>query len=254
MKIASFLYAFISLFSFNACSQAGNQTEKPKQHIGGPCEGCEAVYESPVPFDDLNWIDTLPDFNEPGQKLMISGVIYKSDGKTPAKDVVLYIYHTGQDGKYTTRGNEKGWGKRHGYIRGWMKTNEKGEYKFYTLMPASYPNSTALKHIHPVIKEPGKNEYYIDEFIFDNDPFLTPDRRNQHQEKRGGSGLVKLKNENGILVGERNIYLGKNIPGYPIVSNSIKVNFEFAEISYPVYFEPPFAISPLLINWESILQ
>ena len=49
-------------------------------------------------------------------------------------------------------------GRRHGYIRGWMKTNEKGQYRFYTLKPASYPNSTAVKHIHPTIKEPGKNE------------------------------------------------------------------------------------------------
>ena len=108
---------------------------------------------------------------------MISGIIHHADGKTPSKDVVLYIYHTDQDGNYSNKKNEKGWAGRHGYIRGWMKTNEKGQYKFYTLMPASYPNSNAVKHIHPTIKEPGTNEYYIDEYIFDNYPFLTPERR-----------------------------------------------------------------------------
>ena len=222
MKLLSFLYLLTTLSSLSACSQSSSQKQKaetkPVQHIGGPCEGCEAVFESPVPFDELSWVDTLPDYHEPGPKMQISGVVYQADGKTPAKDVVLYIYHTGQDGKYTNKFNEKAWGARHGYIRGWIKTNEKGQYKFYTLMPASYPNSTALKHIHPTIKEPGKNEYYIDEFIFDDDPFLTTESRNHPQENRGGDGLIKLKRENGILIGERDIYLGRNIPGYPAAS------------------------------------
>ena len=216
---AFFSLLAIILFSLCACSQKKlpneNKLAKSNPFIGGPCEGCEAVLESPVPFEKLSWIDTLPDFNEPGPKMMISGIIYQADGTTPAKDVVLYIYHTDQDGNYSNKKNEKGWASRHGYIRGWMKTNEKGQYKFYTLLPASYPNSTALKHIHPTIKEPGKNEYYIDEFIFDNDPFLTTERRKQPRQLRAGDGLIILKYEMGILIGERNIYLGKNIPGYP---------------------------------------
>ncbi len=214
MKLIASLFILISLISFSACSQNNKTEPGSKQPIGGPCEGCEAVFESPVPFEKLNWIDTLPDFNEPGPKLMISGVIYRADGKTPAKDVVLYIYHTDQNGIYANKNNEKGWAERHGYIRGWMKTNEKGQYRFYTLKPASYPNSTAIKHIHPTIKEPGKNEYYIDEFIFDDDPFLTAERRKEPSQT-GGDGIIKSNEENGILTGERNIYLGKNIPGYP---------------------------------------
>lgn len=67
--------------------------------IGGPCEGCEAIYESPVPFENLNEVDTMPIFNEQGPKLAISGTVYKSDGKTPAPGVVLYVYHTDQIGK-----------------------------------------------------------------------------------------------------------------------------------------------------------
>ena len=215
-----FSFLAIILFSLCACSQKKLPNEKKLAKsnplIGGPCEGCAAVFESPIPFEKLSWIDTLPDFNEQGPKMMISGVIYQADEKTPAKDVVLYIYHTDQDGNYSNKKNEKGWAGRHGYIRGWMKTNEKGQYKFYTLMPASYPNSTAVKHIHPTIKEPGKNEYYIEEYIFGTDPFLAPEGRKQPLQLRGGDGFIKLKTKNGILIGERNIYLGKNIPGYPV--------------------------------------
>ena len=252
MKLISILYLLINLFSLQACSQNSPQgpggESKTKKRIGGPCEGCAAVFESPVPLDKLSWIDTLPDFNEPGPKMMISGTIYQADGKTPAPGVVLFIYHTDQGGEYTNKYNDKGWARSQGYIRGWMKTNEKGQYRFYTLMPASYPNSTAIKHIHPTIKEPGKNEYWIDEFIFDDDPFLTADRRKEHQQ-RGGDGLIKLKNINGILLGERNIYLGKNIPDYatalqPEIKNK-------PGISYP---ENPFIISSLIPQWETILQ
>ncbi|MFT3910704.1 MAG: hypothetical protein QM737_14900 [Ferruginibacter sp.] len=204
------------LFTLSACSQKKSHT----QRVGEPCEGCTAVFESPVPFDKLSYVDTLPDFNEPGPKLMISGVIYKADGKTPAKDVVLFIYHTDQSGNYSNKNNEKGWARQQGYIRGWMKTNERGEYKFYTLLPASYPNSTVVKHIHTIVKETDKNEYSIDSYLFDDDPFLTPEKRKEENTGKAGNGIVKLSNENGILVAHRDIYLGKNILNYPTSSNT----------------------------------
>ncbi len=217
MKCIIMIY-LLGYFATPGCAQdpTGKDSSRKvnQQHVGGSCEGCEAIFESPVSLDKLPWTDTLPDFADAGPKMVISGIIYKADGKTPAKDVILYVYHTDQAGIYATKAEETGWGKRHGYIRGWMKTNEKGEYKFYTLKPASYPNTRAVKHIHPTIKEPGINEYWIDEFVFDDDPFLTPEIRKENQQ-RGGNGVIKLKTQNGILVGERNIYLGKNIPGYP---------------------------------------
>lgn len=182
------------------------------QLVGGSCEGCEAVFE--FGSKKLSRIDTLPDFKEPGPKLEISGTIYQADGKTPAKDVILYIYHTDQKGVYPIKGNETGWAKRHGYLRGWIKTNADGKYKFYTLRPASYPDTRALQHIHPVIKEPNKNEYYIDEYLFADDPYLD-EKEKTNQQKRGGSGIIILtKNTDGTWVGKRDIVLGLNIPNY----------------------------------------
>ena len=195
-------------------SKEGKATVGSAKKVGGSCEGCEVIYSSPVPFEKLHWIDTLPDFTEKGPKLVVSGVIYMPDGKTPAKDIVMYVYHTDQSGKYTNRNNEKGYAGKNGYIKGWIKTNEKGEYKFYTLKPAPYPGSNIPAHIHPVIKEPGMNEYYIDEYLFEDDPFLTKTERDR-QEKRGGNGIITPVNENGILFCTRDIYLGKNIPNHP---------------------------------------
>jgi protocatechuate 3,4-dioxygenase beta subunit len=144
----------------------------------------------------------------------VSGIVYQNDSTTPAKDVILYFYHTDQTGVYPTRGDEEGWGKRHGYLRGWIKTNENGQYKLSTLRPASYPDTKNPQHIHITVKEPGLNPYWIDEYLFDDDPFLTANERRYYFE-RGGDGI--LKNgvlEDGVTKYKRNIVLGLNIPGY----------------------------------------
>jgi protocatechuate 3,4-dioxygenase beta subunit len=214
MKPALFTLLFLAGQCLCSCAQSNSQKGTANPTIGGRCEGCEAVLESPVPFKNLSWIDTLPDYQEKGPRLIIHGIIYKSDGKTPAPNVVLYVYHTDQKGYYSKKGGETGWARRHGYIRGWVKSNEKGEYQFYTLRPVSYPHSNIPAHIHPVIKEPDKNEYWIDEFLFDDDPLLTQEER-QKQEQRGGSGILQLRQKDGVFYGERNIHLGKNIPDYP---------------------------------------
>ena len=213
------------VISFFSCSQNSSQpkvSNKPSANeikVGGNCEGCEAVYESPVSFSLLNEVDTLPDFNEKGPKIEISGIIYYHDGKTPAKDVVLYIYHTDQKGLYSKKGNNpdsyrEGFAKQHGYIRGWVKTDVNGFYKFYTLVPASYPNSNNPKHIHPTIKEPGKSEYWIDEFVFADDPLL-PEEERTRAKPVGGNGVLKPEMKEGILKATRNIILGLNVADYP---------------------------------------
>lgn len=191
-----------------------NTAAKNNIKVGGNCEGCEAIYECPVAFDQLNETDTLPDFNDAGPRLEVSGYVYKKDGKTPAPGVVLYIYHTDQKGVYPVKGNEKGWARRHGYIRGWVKTDKKGFYKFYTLVAASYPEGRNPKHIHATLKEPGFSEYYIDEFVFDDDPFLPGEERTR-SNPRGGNGVLKTNMKDGILKATRNIILGLNVPGYP---------------------------------------
>ncbi|MFI5154302.1 MAG: hypothetical protein ACHQET_13265 [Chitinophagales bacterium] len=222
MKNTSWTIIVLILSLEAACSQQSpskNPSQSVPRQVGGGCDGCEAIYSHAIPFDRLSWVDTLPDYHEAGPKMVISGRIYHSDGKTLAVGVILYVYHTDQTGHYTPKPDQTGAARRHGYIRGWMKTNEKGEYKFYTLKPAAYPGHQIPAHIHPIIKEPEMNEYYIDEFLFNDDPFLTSEER-KRQEGRGGSGIISLENKGGLLVGHRDIYLGRKIPDYPTVKQA----------------------------------
>lgn len=188
-----------------------SSTQCLAQKVGGNCQGCEAIYE--YGNRKLSSIDTLPKFNVTAPQLKVTGTVFQKDGKTPAKDVILYVYHTNRKGIYETKGGEQGWARRHGYIRGWVKTDENGSYTFYTFRPAAYPNSQAPEHIHITIKEPGKNEYYIDNYVFNDDPLLTKKERKK-LENRGGSGLVQPVLKNGILTIHRDLILGLNIPNY----------------------------------------
>jgi protocatechuate 3,4-dioxygenase beta subunit len=194
----------------NSCQ---SQTRKAEvtQRAGGPCEGCEAIFE--YGNQKLSSRDTLPDFEKNEPKIKLMGIVFEKDGRTPASNVILYIYQTDRDGIYPAKGNETGWGKRHGYIRGWVQTGETGKYEFLTFRPSAYPGGTEPEHIHITVKESNKNEYSIDEFVFDDDPALTQKERSE-LENRGGSGIAKPIFKDGILTVHRDIILGLNIPNY----------------------------------------
>jgi protocatechuate 3,4-dioxygenase beta subunit len=202
MKIAVVLLIAITA----ACAQ-----NKSERSVGGPCEDCQMMFDG-MPAK-LSASSSLAPADEPGEKLIITGTIFKRDGKTPAQDVILYVYHTDAQGLYSPAPGQKD-ARRHGHLRGWIKTDASGKYSITTIRPASYPNGRAPQHIHPLIKEPGLSLYWIDEFLFDDDPYLTAEEKD-HQQKRGGSGIIHLtKNSEGVWIGKRDIILGFNIPSY----------------------------------------
>lgn len=194
-------------------SSCGNSQNEPNYElVGGPCEGCEAIFE--YGNKKLNAVDTLPDFNEPGTQIKVTGTVYKNDGKTPAPDVILYVYHTNQKGIYAAKEGETGWGEKHGYIRGWLKTDKKGRYAFYTLKPAAYPSRTLPAHTHIIVLEPNGKYYWLDGYHYKGDSLLTSKEINPEAPRGGTSGLLELKEKNGVLLGKRDIILGENIAGY----------------------------------------
>lgn len=197
---------FILVVLFFSC-----KAQTTEREVGGPCEGCEALYE----YGDqtLSAQDTLPYFTRTTDKLLLTGTVYMPDGRTPANGVIIYAYHTDEEGIYVKPESPEGWESRHGFLRGWVITDEKGAYSLYTNRPASYPNTRIPQHIHLTIKEKNTIPYYIDAVHFIDDPALTQSEKSE-LKNRGGSGLVDPKKSGGLWIAKRNIILGKNIPNY----------------------------------------
>ena len=218
-RLINFLL-IVTLFNFLiSCNERtkGNATTKQntdtKKLVGGGCDGCEIMYVG-MPAN-IKSVDTSAGWAEKGQKLLVTGTVFKLGGKTPAPNVVIYYWQTDNNGYYSLKQGLDEKAKRHGHIRGWVKTDENGKYSIYTIKPAPYPNENIPAHIHTSIKEPNiDNEYYIDEFVFDDDKYLTGEKR-KALENRGGSGILRVLPSGDLQIAEHNIILGLNIPNYP---------------------------------------
>lgn len=193
----------------------GQTNDRPAQKIvGGGCDGCELMYIG-MP-KEIDAVDTSPAWNEKGQRLIVRGTVFQQDGRTPAKDVVIYYWHTDNDGYYSPVTGMDVRVKRHGHIRGWVKTGPDGKYTIRTIRPAPYPKDVLPAHIHLSVKEPAvANEYYTDEINFEGDTLLIPHFKKYPPENRGGGGVVKVLLKDSLQVAEHNIVLGLNIPNYP---------------------------------------
>lgn len=153
--------------------------------------------------ENISWKTVLADSSGKGEPMIISGTIFKTDGKTPAPNVLVYFYHTNPEGLYGRRGEP-----RHGRFRGWMLTNERGNYEFSTIKPASYPNSTVSSHVHMTVTGKDFKEDWIDSILFEGDRFLTVQDRNEAGKRGGFNPILKLeKGADGVLRGTRNIRL-----------------------------------------------
>lgn len=165
------------------------------------------AFEAPA---TVSWRTSIPPKEEPGEKLIISGTVYLPDGSTPAKDVIVYVYHTNNKGVYPKKGNEKGNGKYHGYLRGWMKTDANGRYEFETIRPAPYhSHGGEPAHIHYTIEAPGYPEYWLTGLWFADDP-RVPGYQDKIERDGGLPNITALsQDENKMLRGTRNIILQK---------------------------------------------
>lgn len=172
------------------------------------CEGCEGVFEAnPATLTSAARIG--PGIDE-GQPLAVDGVVYQSDSETPAAGVIVYAYQTNAAGRYANGAATTIWSRRHGRLRGWVKTSADGRYHFDTIKPAPYPNDTIPAHIHLTVLEPGKRPYWIDDIVFDGEFGVTPAYR-ESMINQGGNGIVPVRRDaSGKAVVVRDIILERH--------------------------------------------
>lgn len=152
---------------------------------------------------DVSWKTVLADETHAGLPMLISGTVFKTDGKTPAPNVLVYFYHTDAEGIYG-RSSEH----QHGKYRGWLLTDEKGKYQFRSIKPASYPNSTISSHIHMTLTGTDFREDWVDSILFEGDRFLSEAERNRAGQRGGFNPILTLeKRADGVFYGTRDIQL-----------------------------------------------
>lgn len=218
------LFIIVNAVSCNAQSKDSRQSKTAVKAFGGSMENKELEYSGIQKI--ISNTDTSSGWVLRGQKLLLTGIVYRSDSRTPAPGVIIYYYHTNTEGRYVHNPEDKrsmapnNLGQTHGYIRGWVKTDSSGKYSIYTVRPGAYPDGTELAHIHLTVKEPNEiPEYYIDDIVFDDDVLMTTKKRIR-MENRAGTGVVRLMEKSQLSIGERNIYLGLHIPNYPLPVNA----------------------------------
>ncbi|WP_298757954.1 hypothetical protein [uncultured Psychroserpens sp.] len=156
----------------------------------------------------LNNTDTIPGFESKQDKLKVSGTIYKSDGVTPAVDVILFIEQADEHGDFDLREAN---GKRYVHNRGWIKTDADGHYTFYTYIPGNDRRYNQMQQLFPTVKEASKSEYEIASFLFDEDPLLTKLCRKRMAKKGDPTRILKLKKEGNMFVVQKDIVLQTDI-------------------------------------------
>jgi protocatechuate 3,4-dioxygenase, beta subunit len=172
------------------------------------CEGCEGALEREP--NVLGWQTQIAAKGEPGDALVFEGVVYQPDAKTPAPNVVLYAYQTNADGLYANGSNESIWSRRHGRLRGWIKTGADGRYRFTSIKPAPYPNDILPAHVHITVLEPGRRPYWIDDIVFDGE-FGVTEKYRKSMINKGGNGIVKTsRSPDGVWGVTRDIILERH--------------------------------------------
>ncbi|RME40060.1 MAG: hypothetical protein D6788_04155 [Planctomycetota bacterium] len=178
--------------------------------VGGPCEGCEAVFQG-LP-SQLSSVARIAPPDERGEPMRIEGKVLDRNG-APAAGTIVYAYHANVDGVYPPAERFRGRAAyRHGRLRGWARADAQGRYRFETVRPGGYPDSETPQHVHMHVIEPGRCTYYIDSIVFTDDPRLTPEKRRRYERGRGGSAVVTPRRDSrGVWVVTRNIVLGRGI-------------------------------------------
>ena len=195
-----------------SCRQSTSITSNASNNYINVIDSCDdADADISCSFENMPEIISnvmiISDKDAVGDKLQISGTVFRKDGKTPYRDLIIYAYHTDSKGFYSKSGRETGAQKWHGQLHGWCKTDKDGQYRIETIRPARYPDNSMPAHIHAAVRNEHGKMYWISDFVFKDDR-LVNDKYLSALTTVGGNGVVTVqKGSDGKWIGKRDIVL-----------------------------------------------
>jgi len=120
---------------------------------------------------------TLAPRGEKGEPFEVSGIVYDSDGRTPAAGVRVYAYHTDTNGHYSQGGQDRQQAK----LSGTAVTGADGAYRFRTIWPGHYPGGQTPRHVHFELTS-ADGRRVVTELQFSSDPALPTSARGRARE------------------------------------------------------------------------
>jgi hypothetical protein len=109
-----------------------------------------------------------------GQRLVVSGTVYRADCKTPLAGASIAVWQTNAEGEY---GPGQGTGDEQCcYLGAALRTDARGRYELETVKPGHYKGEPdpPPAHIHFEVRHPDADGL-LTELLFEGDPQLPPD-------------------------------------------------------------------------------
>jgi len=198
---------FASIFLCSICKAQGGSSSTLESRSTG--RGYALCGSCTVP-QNLSPTINLVSGNEPGERVILSGTVYRADGVTPDSGIILFVYQTDAGGYYH-RPREDVF---HPRLFGWLMTAGNGKYEIHTIVPA--PEVLALRepaHIHVHVFGNGMEEHFLHEFWFQGDTRIPKEDILKYAPLRTFSPIVKLqKDKDGVLRGVRDIRIRRAAP------------------------------------------
>jgi hypothetical protein len=136
---------------------------------------------------------TIVSPGEPGEPLLVRGELVDAESGKPVAGGLIYVYQTGEDGRYTR--SPAGGGNSNPRIFGYVKTDESGHFEIRTIVPGSYPGTRISRHIHYAVTARGHMRM-VSEILFDEIPAPTDSQR-QWAERKGYTIVKREIQESG---------------------------------------------------------
>ncbi len=195
--------AIISFLLQAGLSTAGAQAARRIDLQTRPTGQGSALCGSCTVPDYISSLALLVGEDEPGERMILSGTVYKSDGVTPDSGITLFVYQTDAGGYYH-RPEEDVF---HPRIVGWLRTGSDGRYEIHTIKPAPeilVPTEPAHIHVHIFGRD--MPEHFLHEFWFQGDANISGSELKEFSLLGEFSPIVHLKQgADGIWRGTRNI-------------------------------------------------